>query len=197
MSDPLQRPFAAGVLMKVGLEPPEQAVVKPDHVPIRAIEALVQAGHSAAALQVAAWVLPRREAVWWACECVAAHLPAEVPDREAAALNAARQWATAPAEDRRRAAEAAAEAVNYATPAGQAACAAYWSGGSLAPPKVPVVPPAEHLLPRACANAALLAVTLGDPKTAAERLARCLALAADVASGKNRWKEEKPTTVRR
>jgi hypothetical protein len=197
MSDPLQRPFAAGVLAKVALEPAEQAVVKPDHVPLRAIEALAAAGHTAAALRVAAWVLPRREAVWWACECVAAHPAPDAPPEEAGALSAAQQWATAPTEDRRRAAEKAAEAVNYATPAGQAAIAACWSGGSMAPPKVPVVPPPEHLLPRACANAALLAVTLGDPHAAADRLARCLALAADVASGKNRWKEEKPTTARR
>ncbi|MGL4554865.1 MAG: DUF6931 family protein [Gemmataceae bacterium] len=196
MNDPLKQPVPAVLLKKGGLEPDERAGLRPDANAAQAADALAAAGHAGAALKVLAWALPRREAVWWAVECVAAHADADAAPEEAAALAAARQWAAAPSEDRRRAAEAAAADVNYATPAGQAAIAACWSGGSLAPPKLAVVPPPEHLLPRACANAALLAVTEGDPATAAARLARCVALAAEVASGKNRWKEEKATVKR-
>jgi hypothetical protein len=70
--------------------------------------------------------------------------------------------------------------------------AAFWSGGSLAPPNVAEVPPGEHLTPGAVANAVLLAAVLSEPEKAAEKFRKFFALGVEVAEDKNRWPEEKP-----
>jgi hypothetical protein len=52
------------------------------------------------------------------------------------------------------------------------------------------VPPPEHLLPGAVANAVILSAVVGDPAKIGERFQAYLALVADVQSGANRWPEE-------
>ena len=54
-----------------------------------------------------AWALPRREAVWWACQCVRAAVPPAEGSADDAALQAAQRWASSATEDHRRAAFAA------------------------------------------------------------------------------------------
>jgi hypothetical protein len=93
-----------------------------------------------------------------------------------------------PTEENRRAAHAAAEAAGLAHPAGCAAMACFWSGGSLAPANLPVVPPGEHLTAHGAAGAVMLAAVT-EPAKAAERQARFLALGLEVAAGTRRWKE--------
>src|SRR5262249_48283551 len=63
------------------------------------------------------------------------------------------------------------------------AAAAFWSGGSLAPPGLPLVPPPEHLLPGAVAAAVLLSAVAGEPATMGGRLQAFLKVAGAVASG--------------
>jgi hypothetical protein len=183
---------ARALLVKAKLEPHEAVLVSAEHTPSQAADALMQGGHHMAALKLLAWALPRREAVWWAAEFVAGHLDEKAAPEEKAALVAAHRWVVGQTEEDRRAAEAAAAAVDYGTPAGQAAIAACWSGGSLAPPKMAVVPPPEHLLPKAAANAVMLSVLQGEPKKAGEKFRAALALAGDVADGKSRWREGAP-----
>jgi len=141
------------------------------------------------AVQVLAHGLPKRPGVWWACwGC--RQVFGEKPAAEvAAALEAAEKWAADPGEDNRRAAWAAAEAAGLGSPAGCAAAAAFWSGGSLAPPNLPAVPPPDHLTAHAAASAVLLAAVLTEPEKAAEKHRRFLALGVEVANGTNRWKE--------
>jgi hypothetical protein len=141
------------------------------------------------AVRFLAHALPKREAVWWACLCTRAALGTAAEPAMAAAVQAAEKWVGDPSEDNRRAAGAAAEAAGMSNPAGCAAMAAFWSGGSLAPPKLPVVPPGEHLTGHGVAGAVLLAAVLTEPQKAAEKHRRFLALGAEVADGANRWKE--------
>jgi hypothetical protein len=63
----------------------------------------------------------------------------------------------------------------------------------MAPPKLAAVSPAEHLMPGAVVNAVQLATLLHEPGKAAEKYRLFLALAVEVAAGKNRWKEDPPT----
>ena len=78
----------------------------------------------------------------------------------------------------------AAEAVgNNESPARWAATAAAWSGGSLAPPEAPVVPPGETLTAQAVAGAVLLAAVRREPERAPERHRRAVAQAVDIARG--------------
>src|SRR5262245_44734732 len=86
------------------------------------------------AVRLLAEALPKREAVWWACQCVRHAGGPELATLAVAALRAAEQWAADPSEDNRRAAYTAAQPVGFGTPAGCAALAAFLSGGSLGPP---------------------------------------------------------------
>jgi hypothetical protein len=139
------------------------------------------------AVRLLSHALPKRAAVWWACECIRSVLK-EPPPEAAQALQAAREWCADPSEANRRAAEAAAEAAEIGTPAGCAAIAACWSGGSLSPPDAPVLPPGETLTAQAAANAVLMAAVVLEARKAPARFAEFLALGIMVAEGGNRWK---------
>jgi hypothetical protein len=124
--------------------------------------------------------------VWWACSCnrqanAAGGGPA------GAALAAAEAWVGTQSEEHRRAAEKSVEAAGAGTPAGCTALAAFLSGGSLAPPGVQEVPASPTLTPAAVAGAVALAAVAGDASKAADRFRKFLALAHEVAVGKNRW----------
>jgi hypothetical protein len=144
------------------------------------------------AVRFLAYALPKREAVWWACQCARVVLDPEPPELLASALQAAERWAAMPTEDNRRSAFPAAEAAEFGTPPGCAALAAFWSGGSLAPPDLAPVPPPEHLTPSAVANAVLLAAVQKEPERAAEKFRQFLDLGLQVAEGRNCWPEEAP-----
>src|SRR5262245_58528529 len=161
-------PDVVHLARRAGLEEDLLALVTPGLAPLQAVDRLVEAGQLQAAIRLWAWVLGRREAVWWASQCVRLSLTDQDAPTERAAVEAAEAWAAAPSEENRRRAEAAATAVNFGTPGGCAALAAFWSCGSLAPPKLQVVPPPEHLLPGAVANSVLLAAVKREPEKAGE-----------------------------
>jgi hypothetical protein len=126
------------------------------------------------AVRVLAHALPKREAVWWACQCArnVAGAPA-LPGREAP-LTAAEAWVADPNESNRRAAYQAALRTEFGTPAGCAALAAFFSGGSLGPAKAPAIPPDPLLSAQMAANAALLAAVSSEPTRAPERYGQFL-----------------------
>ena len=97
------------------------------------------------AVAALALMLPRRQAVWWAC-LAARLLPdtAQAP-ADSAAIDAAEAWVQSQSsEDSDRAWELA-ERCDTAAPARWAATAAYWSGSSIAPRGQQAVAPAPHL----------------------------------------------------
>jgi hypothetical protein len=136
--------------------------------------------------------LPKREAVWWAWQCVRQGPPGRRQPQATQALEAAEKWLNDPSEDHRRAAQPAGEAAGFGTPAGAVAMAAFFSGGSLGPPDLPPVPPPEHLTGVAAANAVILVALLGPPDQARQAFQKFIALGLDVAKGTNRWKEPAP-----
>jgi hypothetical protein len=109
-----------------------------------------------------------------------------LPPKAAAAVTAAEKWVAAPTEDNRRAAEAA---NGLETPAGCAAMAASWSGGSLAPPDKPALRPAEHLTGTAVVGALFQAALQTEPEQFADKVRQFLNLGVAVATGSHRWKE--------
>ena len=80
----------------------------------------------------------------------------------------ARAWVLDPTDENRRAALGAAETADTKLPACWLARAAGWSGGSLAPPGMAVVPPHEHLTAQALVGALLLAAVFRDPAKSAD-----------------------------
>jgi hypothetical protein len=137
-------------------------------------------------------LLPKREAVWWACLCAREGCGADLAPAAGAAVLASERWVAEPIEENRRAAMAAAEAATFGTPAGCAALAAFLSGGSLGPPNVEPIPPGEDLTARAVAGAILLAAVVREPEKAPQKFQSFLARGLEVLHGSNRWEDAAP-----
>jgi hypothetical protein len=93
------------------------------------LDELVVSGQLRDAVAYCAYILPRREAVWWACQCIR-HADAARSDAEVAALEAAEVWAHDPGEETRQAAMTAGMTGDRNCAATWAALAAAWSGGN-------------------------------------------------------------------
>jgi hypothetical protein len=180
---------AVEVCKRFELSDEARRLLRDSHAPGQYFQELLEKGHHVDAVRFLAHALPKREAVWWACQCArGAAGPSPAPPVRAA-LEAAERWAADPNEQNRRAAMAAAEGASLETPAGCAAAAAFWSGGSLAPPDVPEVAPPESLTAQGVAGAILLAAVLTEPEKAQEKQRKFLAQGVEVANGSSRWKE--------
>ena len=67
--------------------------------------------------------------------------------------------------------------------------AAGWSGGSLSPPGLPVVPPDARLTAQALTGALLLAAVFSDPKHCAANYRKFIAQGKELAAVKLEWEE--------
>ena len=157
--------------------------------PRQYLDVLLEKQYYVDAVRFLAHTLPKREAIWWACRCVRSVAGTSGSGPQTAALQATERWVTDPSEANRREAQDAAEAAGMGTPAGCAAMAAFWSGGSMAPPNIPVVPPGETLTAHGVAGAILLAAVVTEPQKAAEKQRKFLTQGLEVLAGSNRWKE--------
>lgn len=160
---------ATEIASHLQLEGEAAQLLRDDLTPAAYLDLLVQREQYVPAIQFLAHALPKREAVAWACQCVRNAGLGALDDIARAALDAAEQWVLDPSEPNRRAAQAAAEKAGYDTPAGCAAAAAFFSGGSLAPAHVPEVPPGPTLTAQAAAGSILLAAVLKEPEKALEK----------------------------
>jgi hypothetical protein len=183
---------AAEVCKRFPLGDDAKKVLREDQTPRQFLDLLLAQKLHVDAVRLLAYALPKPEAVWWACACVRHIAGASPPPKVLAALVAAEKWVADPSEDNRRAASAAAEAVEMGTPAGCAAMAAFWSGGSLGPPNVPVVPPGEYLTAHGVVGAVMLAAVQTEPAKTPEKYRKFLDLGIEVGNGTNRWKEVAP-----
>jgi hypothetical protein len=178
---------AAEVCGRYELSKDAQKVLRDGLSPQQFIELLVQAGRFLDAVEFLAHALPQREAVWWACLGVRHAQGAELPSKERAALTAAVDWALEPDEPKRRAAQAAGETADLSTPAGCAAFAVYGSGGSLAPPNLPEVPPEPFMTAKAVSGGLALASVQGDPAAIPGVQRELVELGIAIAEGKVVW----------
>jgi hypothetical protein len=182
---------AAEVCERYPLEEAARRLLRGDLTPRDYLGLLLAGRQYPEAVRFLAHALPKREAVWWACQCVRLGSGTNAPPVVATALAAAEMWAADPSEDNRRAALPAAEAAGLRTPAGCAAVAAFWSAGSLGPPNVPAIPPDERLTAQGAAGAVLLAAVQTEPEKAPVKYHHFLAAGLEVARGTDRWQEPK------
>lgn len=163
-------------------------LLRGDHTPAQFLDALIAKNclHDAAGLL--AHALPKQEAVWWACQCVRSTAGQNPPPKALEALAATEKWAAEPTDANRRAAMAAGEAADLATPAGCAAMAAFLSGGSMGPTNVAEIPPAENLCGKAVTGAVVLATVVTSPEKGPERLRAFVDHGLQIASGGKTWK---------
>jgi len=125
------------------------------------------------ALGFFAYVLPRREVVWWACQCMRVLLPSPAAEDQAA-LCAAEDWAREPEEHRRRLALRLGIDGDRRSPTSWVALAAGWSGGYAAPAGHGSVAPEPHMTARAIRVAVLTALARVGARERAARLKACL-----------------------
>lgn len=147
-----------------------------DQSPIDFLKSLMLRAELDDAVRFCALLLPRREAVWWACGC-ARSLLGKVPPDKAEPLLAAEAWVQQPETERREAALRIGTHGDSDDPLTWIALAAGWAGGMLfSHPERPIPMP-----PFMTARAARLAVQLGAG--AVDRNERPARLRACVAEG--------------
>jgi hypothetical protein len=152
------------------------------------LERLVNERHFPDAIRFLAFALPKREAIWWAARCARSVGGTALALEQQAALQVAERWCLAPTEELRRSALAASEKAQLKSPAGCTALAVFFSGGSLAPPDVPVVPPAEDLTARTVVGAVLMAAVVSEPEKAEQKYQRFVEQGVALATGKEQVK---------
>jgi hypothetical protein len=175
--------MAAEAVKPLSLKPEAMALLQPQASVPEFLSALIAAGLMNDAVAVMAQALPKREAVWWACLAARTLVDAETAPPVIAAIEAAEAWVYKPTEELRRAAMERAQATGFDHPGVWAAVGAFWSGGSMAPPNVPAVPPAEHLTGLAVSGAVNLAAVIRQPEQAPAKLKAFMEQAVDIANG--------------
>jgi hypothetical protein len=184
-------PTAAKTAEHAGLDDEARKLLTEQQTPRQFLDLLVPQGLLTDACRFLGQMLPKREAIWWALQCLRQAAGANSTPNAAKCLQVAEAWVLAPKEENRRVAKPAGDAGGAGTPAGALALAVYFSGGSMVADNLPAVPPPGHLTGVMAATAVLLAAHL-DPAKADEALQKCVALGIEVAQGSNRWKEAAP-----
>ena len=117
-------------LQNIGTEPTDEA-------PIAFLERLAGEGRVEHAAGVCAYLLPRREAVWWGC-LSARTLLGDNLQSKSIALQAAEAWVHQPTEENRRTALEIGTAADTNASLTWLALAAGWSSGTFGPTPFPV-----------------------------------------------------------
>jgi hypothetical protein len=151
-----------------------------DIQPLNHARALLGSARPGDAVLFISHLLPRREAVWWAAQCVRALIGAGATDE---ALGAAEIWVRTPEDENRRAALSAANNADRRKPTTWLAFAAGWSGGSLLPADQKPVPPPAGACAMATNTAIMMAVAAGDPRAILDRIGACAEAGVRFASG--------------
>jgi hypothetical protein len=150
----------------------------------KVIADLVEEKQHLDALRLRAYLLPKRESVWWGCLCVRDELNGPLAPKQVAALDAAIAWVSDPCDESRREAERQANATGCDGPGGLLALSAFWTEGSIAPDDAPPVPADDRLTSRGVAAALITAAYHGDATLADQRLASFFEKGQEVADGK-------------
>lgn len=133
---------------KISAKPGEQ-------FPTKFLQALVAGGQIGDAVTFCAYLLPRREAAWWACRCARASSHNIAEDR-AAALLAAEAWVKEPDDARRQAALELGTSGHCDDPLTWVALAAGWAGGFLGSGPHLSIPMPQYMTARATHAAILI-----------------------------------------
>ena len=169
-TDDVAKPVTAGdVCEKFELSDEARSLLESDKEPQPFFDLLCKHELFPDAIRFLAFWLPKPSVVTWGCQCVREISGDPLPPEQDNPIARAEEWAADPSEENRRAAEAAAEAVDPGNVAGWVARAAFWSEGSLVAPDQAPVPPDEKLTAQAVTGALLMAASRGDPTKTAQR----------------------------
>lgn len=110
------------------------------------------------AISLCAYLLPRRQAVWWGCRSLRSMQP-QLSRSEAAILDVAEAWVREPDEAHRRKVLDIGTRADGRLPATWIALAAGWSGGSIVPPEFPFLRAPPEQTARAVRAGLLIAIS--------------------------------------
>ena len=175
---------AAEVCARFYLDKKPMQLLKPGMAPRDYIEALVENKEYLAAMDFVAHALPHRHSIWWGCLCLQHTCGTKLEPWERVAAKTAVLWILQPNEANRVAAKHPADVLGLGSPAGALASAANQTGGSLAPPNMPLVAPSPFAPARAVAIAVKVASTKGDPPSIARTQHALIELGVAVAEGR-------------
>ena len=184
---PIPKVVAISTVAELGDE--AMALLRPDLPPVDFIQLLVGKKLYADAVRFLAHALPKREAVWWAWVSARRAAGQEPSPKIKTSLQATEKWIADPKEENRRAAMAAAQTADLGTAAGCAGLAAFFSGGSLAPPEAPVVPPGEYLTAKAVTGAIIFSCLATEPEKGPEKFQAAIAQGVDVTTRIKLWEQ--------
>jgi len=151
-----------------------------DQPPIAYLRDLAKGQTPDDALAFCAYLLPRREAVWWASQCVRTLL-GEPTAADESALRAAEEWVREPEEANRRRVLEIGFAANRRAASTWVALAAGWSGGAMIVSDYggPAAPP--QLTAQAAFTA--IEIALGGQKDRAGLISQCVERGVRIIEG--------------
>jgi hypothetical protein len=149
--------------------------------PLEYVKQLLSGPTPEATISFCAYLLPRREAVWWACQAIRED---GKPDNEEL-LALAEEWVKAPEEKNRRAALTAANNAKIKGPCAWAAYGAGWSGGSMTDNVDQPVRPPAYLTAKAVRACVLTVLASALPKQRLQRVTATATRATDLLNASN------------
>jgi hypothetical protein len=161
--------MAVDICRRVQVEKSARKLLGEKLTALQFVQTLVDAGHFSDATRIMAYLLPVRDAIWWAIQSARQNPPRNAEPEVELALAAAEEWVRKMSEESRYGAQTAAEAAGLGTASGCAAMAAFTSGRSLASPDQPAVPPDPALAPQLVSASIIASALLPNPAEAAER----------------------------
>jgi hypothetical protein len=164
----------------------ELAIEPNDEPSLQFLGSLVDRGEWDKAVGFCAFLLPRREAVWWGCRTVKTLIPERTPEEDEA-IKVAEDWVREPEEDRRAAALELGQRGSSRLPTTYLALAAGWSGRSMDVGAGESVPIPTHQTARVVRAAVLIAACRVGMAEKPDLLRRCvqdgIRLASDETQG--------------
>jgi hypothetical protein len=145
------------------------------------LEKLASSGEFDKAVGFCAFLLPRREAVWWGCRAVRTLVP-NLSAEENDTIRVAEQWVHEPEEERRLAALELGVRASSKLPSTYLALAAGWSGGRVNVGAEAPVPIPPHQTARVVRAAVLIAACRVEMAQKPELLRLCLEDGIQIAS---------------
>jgi len=183
--DPAGEPQTAASFRDLpNLEAHSLALLVDDQTPLAFVDTLVEHRQFADAIRVLSLLLPKRESVWWAYQCVDEMVSERVAEAQRLVMDVTSTWFKEPTDANRRAAMAAGEATRFETPHGWVALAAFWSEGSMTAVELPEALPGEKLTARAVTAALLMTASLGEPDQTEQRYRRILDIGREILDGR-------------
>lgn len=143
-----------------------------DVAPVAHVRRLVREGRRREAVAICAYLLRRREAVWWSCQCL--RLRPGIVSEDNKALLAAEHWARTPSEEARDIAQKWGLSGDQTAPATWAAHAAGYTNGTMALQWLEPVRVQKHLTVDSARCAVLLAETKLEQKDVPGFLEDCV-----------------------